>query len=133
MRSKIISIIQMAFLLVVIVLLSTLLKPCTGEMTMKCNYSISAVKLLLVTVILIKGIEVFSNERTHSCLDVITILLMVDSILIPAWLIGGCKMSDMACQARSFPSVYIAAAVIIILNVILIFRRIRKRKDEVIA
>lgn len=133
MKTKIISIAQIVLLLVFIALLSTFLKPCTGEMVMKCNYSITVVKLLFATVILIKGLEVFGNEKIHNYLDVITILLLISSILIPAWIIGGCKMADMACQEKSFPSVYIGAAALIVWNVILILWRIRKRKDDVKA
>lgn len=133
MRSKIISIIQIVFLIIFILLLSTILKPCVSEMTMKCNYSVSAVKLLLATVVLIKGMEVFTEERIHIYLDVASILLLLDSILIPSWFIGGCKMSDMACQARTFPSVYIVAGAIIVINLILVARRVVKLKDEAIA
>lgn len=129
MKSKLITIVQIVVLIAVVFLLSTVLEPCTGEKTMKCNYSISVVKLLLVTVILIKGIVIFIDERIRNYFDAITILLLVDIILIPAWIIGGCKMADMACQARSFPGVYIGAAGFILWDVILIFRRIKKRKD----
>ncbi len=131
MKTKIISMIQIIVLLVAIILLSTLIKPCSAEMTMKCNYSVSVVKLLFTTMIVMKGIEVFSKEHVHRYLDIITILLLVDSILILSWLIGGCKMADMACQAKTFPSIYIFSGALIILNLISIMLGKNNRKGEV--
>ena len=68
--------------------------------------------------------------RSSIYIDIITIVLLVDIILIPAWIIGGCKMSEMACKSVTFPAIYVSAILLIIVNTTTLIVNVLKRKGE---
>lgn len=131
MKAKNGTVIQAVIILFVIIGLSTFLSPCSGNEVMKCNHSVDVVKLLFATVIFVKGLELFVKEPVTIFFDVFTIVLYIDSILIPAWLIGGCQMVDMACQSVAFPTVYVTTILLISINVISILLKLLKRKGNI--
>lgn len=130
MKTKIISGIHIIILLLLLVGLSTVLEPCSGDKVMKCNYSVNAVKLLFVTGILVKGFEIFIKEQAGIYFELFSVFLLIDSILIPAWLIGGCKMADMQCLLVAFPSIYVASILLIVVNGISILFYLGKKRGN---
>lgn len=132
MKNKIISLIQIIMLILVIIGLSTILSPCSGDKVMKCNHSVNVVKLLFGTGILVKVIELFVKEQWSIYFNIFSVLLYADSILVPALVIGGCGMADMACRSVAFPSIYIISILLIIINGILTLLLLWKKrgKDE---
>ena len=130
MKTKIVSILEVLILLFTILALSTFLSPCSGDMVMKCNHSVNVVKLLFVTGILVKVIGLFVKEQAAIYFNIFANLLYVDSILVPAWLVGGCQMADMACRSAAFPGIYVVSILLIIINVISILGYLWKRKGS---
>lgn len=130
MRTKIISGIQIIILLLISIGLVTVLAPCGGEKVMKCAHSVNAVKLLFVTIIIVKGIQLFATEQAGIYFDIFSILLLIDTVLIPARLIGGCQMADMACRALSFPGIYVVSALLILINVITLLLHLPKKTGK---
>lgn len=133
MKTKIVSLIEIIILIIVTVGLSTFIEPCNGDMVMKCNHSANVVKLLLATGILVKVIGLFVKAEAHVYFDLFAVLLYIDTILVPAWLVEGCKMADMACRQVTFPSIYVVSILLIVINgVSILFHLLKKRgKDEV--
>lgn len=130
MKNKIISLIQIIMLILVIIGLSTILSPCSGDKVMKCNHSVNVVKLLFGTGILVKVIELFVKEQGRVWFDIFSILLYADSILVPALVIGGCGMADMACRSVAFSGIYITSIVLIIINSVLSLSLLWKKRGK---
>lgn len=128
MKTKIISFIQIVIAGFAIIALSTLLQPCNGEKVMKCMYSTDVVKLLFSTIILVRIIGFFSKQKITIYIDITTIVLLINIILIPTWIIGGCKMDDMACRSVTFPAIYVIAILLMIVNAITLLANVLKRK-----
>ncbi len=128
MKTKIISFIQVIIAALTVFALSTFLQPCNGEKVMKCTYSTDAVKLLFITIILVKTIEFFAKQNISIYINIITLVLLIDCILIPAWVIGGCKMADMACKSVTFPAIYVIVIILIIVNAVTLLLDVVKRK-----
>lgn len=131
MKTKIISLIQIIILILVIVGLSTILSPCSGDKVMKCNHSVNVVKLLFGTGILVKVIELFVKEQGSIYLDIFSILLYVDSTLVPALVVGGCGMADMTCRAAAFPGIYITSILLIVVNSVSVLSILWKKRGNV--
>lgn len=130
MKTKIITLIQILILVLVSVGLSTFLSPCGGDKVMKCNYSVNVVKLLFATGILVKVVELFVKEQGSIYLDAFSILLHVDSILVPAMVVGGCGMADMACRAAAFPGIYITSILLIVVNSVSVLSFLWKKRGN---
>ncbi len=130
MKTKIKSIIEIIILVLVTVGLFTILGPCNGDKVMKCNYSVNVVKLLFATGIIVKVIEIFAKEQASIYFDIFSILLYIDCILVPALLIGGCQMDDMACRSVSFPSIYVVSVLLIIINVFYALSYLLKERKQ---
>lgn len=109
-----------------ILLLFTLLRPCKGEEVMKCNYSVSVV-VLFFSVIAAANLLALWKKEGKVLVPPVSILISVESILVPAKIIGGCILPGMACRAKSFPGIYVCSLIIIIIGVLDLLLQIRKR------
>lgn len=98
----------------------------TEEKTMKCFYSVQAVAVLAV-ILLVVGILLFKADTAYAriSLSVIGIVTAVGIISIPLFLIGGCGMRTMNCRSKTFPAFYLLAALIIIIFVWEILRQVK--------
>lgn len=112
-----------------ILLLFTLLRPCKGEEVMKCNYSVS-VAVLLFTVIAVTNLLALWKKEGKTLAPLVSILISVECLFIPAKIIGGCMMPGMACRAKSFPGIYVCSLIIIMVGVLDLLLQIRKRGYE---
>lgn len=128
MKKSIISIIQSIIALVTVFALTTFLKPCDSDMKMNCEKSVHIVMILFAIIAVAHIIAAIFKTRGIA-VNVLTILISIAIILVPAKIYGGCKMADMACRSVSFPGIYIISSIFIVVNIILIIIGFIKRKD----
>lgn len=78
------------------------------EMVMTCHWSVQA-EAGIGILLLLSGILYLTagSKEVRLFLSIQTIGSYLIGILIPAWLIGGCKSKEMACQSLTFPSLYL--------------------------
>lgn len=112
----------------------TFLHPCR-EKVMLCTYSTRAVVLLALIIVALIVTRIVINQRNSDiALSLITILAAVETILIPAKIIGGCGMKTMVCQVKTFPGIYIISVLIIVITVISIVAeyipKLERRHDD---
>lgn len=87
----------------------TVFQVCSAkEMVMTCHWSVQA-EAGLGILLLFAGILSLSAKGREAkvLLSLQTVGSYAAGILIPAFLIGGCKSKDMACQSLTFPSLYL--------------------------
>lgn len=124
MKNKLI--LTITYLLTAILLIfgpHTIFKVCeVMEKPMKCYYSIKAV-LGISIILIVSAILYFFTKTLRERILVSTIAIVsgIVTFIIPSVLIGGCSMKTMACQAVTFPAIYIISALIIILSLVNIF------------
>lgn len=130
MKKNIISIIQAVAAFVAIIALATILRPCNSDMKMNCEKSVRIVMILFAIIGVIHLIFAFLKYK-EIAVNVLTIVILIGTILIPSNIIGGCKMADMACHSVSFPGIYTISSILIAVNVILVIISFVKKKDTV--
>lgn len=127
MKKKIFYIISIIILVIGIIGILTFAHPCTSDKAMKCNASSHAVILIYATLIISNLVCIVFNKKKNILNDIINLLLIIDTILIPAFVIGGCKIKTMSCQAKTFPFIYVIGIFLIIINIIGI---VKDRKND---
>lgn len=93
----------------------TLFKVCDVEKSpMKCYFSAKAVTAVSIILIVASIIYFFTKTvREKIIINILTAVTCTVIILIPALIIGGCKMKTMACQAAAFPAYYVLAGILV--------------------
>ncbi len=93
----------------------TLFKVCdVGESPMKCYFCAKAVTAVSIILIAASIIYFFTKTvREKIIINILTAVTGTVIILIPALIIGGCKMKTMACQTAAFPAYYVLAGILI--------------------
>lgn len=133
-KNKILQIILTIVCILLIIGLSTILHPCLKENMNKCKMSVLITQILFGITGIMSLIPIFLKEKGYKIMTLISTitstLCVLGSFLTINVFVGGCKVPEMACRAVSFPSIYIASLIAIIINVILIIITFRKEKDE---
>jgi hypothetical protein len=100
------------------------------EIPMKCHWT-GLAELALAAPLLVVGALMTTSRRTESLrnMNVITAVVGILVILLPATLIGVCANPDMRCNAVMKPSLILAGALVLALGLVGVLRALR-RKDE---
>lgn len=96
---------------------------------MNCTYSamgVSVIGVAIIGVSLISAIIKKTNELFYYS-SILFLYLM--AILIPRFIIGGCKSMDMRCNRISFPIIYLFVILGIIINIVMIIKQRIERKN----
>ncbi len=135
MKNKLITAITYLFTAILLIVgPHTIFKVCeVMEKPMRCYYSERA-ELGIAIILLVTGILYFftKTNRERLLITIATIPISIVAILIPSILIGGCAMKTMACQAESFPSIYVLSSLLIIFSVFNIFHLIISNKRNLV-
>ncbi|MDO5718455.1 MAG: DUF4418 family protein [Tissierellia bacterium] len=67
------------------------------------------------------------NESINLGISISNIIVGIITILLPLYLIGGCKMPTMSCNTHTKPTVLVLAAVYIIANIVYLFVGTKKK------
>lgn len=89
----------------------------TTEKIMKCHWSAQAeigIGLIIVTIGILLILS--KSSETQIFLALISAVSGIIATLIPTFLIGGCKKSEMLCRTSAFPAIYFTAAVLILFS-----------------
>ncbi|QNU68591.1 DUF4418 family protein [Ruminiclostridium herbifermentans] len=135
MKNRLItSLIYLITALLLIVGPNTIFKVCeVMEKPMKCYYSTKAVVGIAIILIAIAILYFFTRTIRESLLLTIAVIpIGIITLLIPSILIGGCSMKTMACQAVSFPAIYVISVLLIIISVFNIFYLIKSHKRNLV-
>lgn len=120
---------QLAGSLLLLVVLSTIAKPCVSEKVMLCTHSVNVVRLLLVAVAASAVFSFLQKEGGKRYWNLLRILLLAEAVVVPAGLIGGCKVATMPCLTRSFPAVYVVSGLLIAGNLCAVIEEWIKGKE----
>ncbi|SHO45965.1 DUF4418 family protein [Anaerocolumna xylanovorans] len=111
----------------------TIFKVCSAkEMVMTCHWSVQAETGLGILLLLTGVFYLFAKGKEAKIfLSLQTIGSYVVGILIPAFLIGGCKSKDMACQSLTYPSLYLISILGILYSIgNLVFFHLAKKAES---
>ncbi len=100
-----------------VILIPTVLFPvCESEMKMACYYTKQA-EIGVGAVILLLGIvsALFSDKKTRSGISIAQFLNGALVLALPFKLTGLCKMSDMACKAKTQPALIVIGVLILVI------------------
>lgn len=117
MNKKTLAIINTILVILIIIGINTIFSPCKSKNVMKCTISTNYV-ILLMLLELMASIANITFRKYNIIFNIFSIIYSLFSILIPAVIIGGCKMATMACQSKTFPFIYLMATITIIINII---------------
>lgn len=124
MKNKLITAITYLFTAILLIVgPHTIFKVCeVGKKPMRCYWSTKA-EIGIAIILIITVILYFFTKtvRERLLLTIVAITNGIVALLIPSVLIGGCGMKTMACQATTFPAIYVISALLIIFSVINIF------------
>lgn len=87
---------------------------------MKCHWMGQAIKGVggLMTVLGIIYTAICCQRKMLFAFSITNILVGIYAILIPAKLIGGCKMPEMACRAKTMPTLYLLIGLYIAVSIV---------------
>lgn len=90
---------------------------------MKCHWMGQAIKGAggLMAVLGAVYTAICCNRNMHFALSIANVGLGIFAILLPAKLIGGCKMADMACRAKTIPTLYLLIGIYIVVSLVALF------------
>lgn len=117
MKKKTLAIINTILVILIIIGINTIFSPCKSKNGMNCTISTNYV-ILLMLLELMASIVNITFKKCNIIFNIFSIICSLFSILIPAVIIGGCKMSTMACQSKTFPFIYLMVTITIIINII---------------
>ena len=86
---------------------------------MHCTYSAIIVSCIGLCIICLSSI---SKKVTRVINYYFTVLLYLMAIIVPRFVIGGCKSVNMKCNTITFPSVYMFVIVGIVCNVVFLIK-----------
>ncbi len=131
MKNRIIGVIGTLIALTALIGVNTFAHPCRAKMAMACNYSTKGAVLVLILITAAALSKVFiTDEKTSSVTDIITAVGAVELLFTKS--IGSCKMDTMSCNTKTFPTLTVAALLLILLTLISFLLRIislRRRKN----
>lgn len=135
-KNKILQIILVITSILLIIGLSTILHPCLKENMNKCKMSVLVSQILFGSSAAFIFLSIFFKNGVYKIMTlistVVSILCIIGSFLTINVFVGGCKVPDMACRAVSFPSIYIASIITLILDIILLIMTFKKERDELV-
>ncbi|WP_028518797.1 DUF4418 family protein [Ruminococcus flavefaciens] len=108
----------------------TFFKGCpASDHVMMCSVSAKIVSALGIITILNSAMLLLSKKKSfQTAIALNNAMIFIMSVLVPAFIVGGCKMNSMRCHTVSFPMIYLAASFGIIVSVI--FLLVNKNKEE---
>lgn len=130
LKKDLLSLIIMAVCLTEIILLSTICAPCA--MGMICKKSVAICKILLCIAGCSQLLNVCMEKKAmYIVSNILTILFGIGCFLTTNVIVGGCKMMDMACRMKSFPSIYVVIIILAILSVINCLIHLKNKVSEI--
>lgn len=106
-----------------------LFKVCdSSEKIMKCTYT-SRIELLFGIMLVFSSLLELLSKKTTWKYPVMNLVLWINSVLVPAIVIGGCAKKEMRCQMITFPCIYLIAAINIIINIISIIKIYKSSRE----
>lgn len=102
--------------------------PMENGMFMKCHWMGRAVNATGVIIAIIGGAYAYvCSSKAKFALAFSNCLVGIYTILLPLYLIGGCKNPEMACRAKTMPLVYILSGLVVIITLVAMY--LNRNKD----
>lgn len=116
MKNKLITALLFILSGLLVILIPTVILPiCQSEMKMACYFTKQA-EIGVGAVILALGVlTLFSSKKTRLGISYAQLLNGILVLALPLKLTGLCKMSDMACRAKTLPGLIVIGVLIIVL------------------
>ena len=108
----------------------TIFKACeVGDKPMKCYWSIRSVAVVAILLVVIAISNLFVNTvKEKLILNIFTVATASVILLIPRVVVGGCGMSTMPCQSKTFPAFYLISGIVIAISLVEIVILLRSLK-----
>lgn len=88
-----------------------------GENMMRCGWTARVETAIGIFVVYLAVLNFLSKEKnSHFWLGLSFIGASVLAIVIPAFVVGGCKMAGMQCRAVTFPVIYVLSGLVLVFS-----------------